>query len=268
VRHLGDFLDRSSGKLVVLLAHIDDDDIVAKDPRGEKTLLRMKAVEVDKLAQEKSCDLILLGCSSAGAGPAVGVLQPFSTITAVERIDAALVATTRKDFIEKLACEKMSLVINQAHFSRHTEDALPDSPASDDMDSPPPEEVVGGRWTLKASIMMTERSEKEWTPSTPEDIYAGNLTISFDGYERINPPMPPPLPDDQPSKGDPGLPDPDENGRKPSPAPSRDNENRNDSSSGTAEYVFLLALFALGAAVVGWCVFATRQRSRRPRRPA
>jgi hypothetical protein len=107
----------NSGRVVALVGHVEGDNIVARDVTGKKTLLEVGVGEVEKMAKEQKCDVIVLGCQSSDAGAPVGVRQPFNPVDAVRRFADALAAKDYEHFVRLLSSDDMNLVFGSTAFA-------------------------------------------------------------------------------------------------------------------------------------------------------
>jgi hypothetical protein len=117
---LQDLFRRNSGRIVVLLGHVEGENFVATDAAGKNTLFTLSLTEIEQMAVTAGCDAIMLGCSSALAGTSVGVNKPFNPVDAVGRLAKALNASNYLEFVRTLSNEDMGLVFTDSAFDQST----------------------------------------------------------------------------------------------------------------------------------------------------
>jgi hypothetical protein len=117
---LKDFFRKNTGRVVVVLGHVEGEKFVATDATGKTTQFTLSLAEVEQMAATAGCDVVMLGCSSALAGTPVGVNKPFNPVDAVGRLDKALKAVNYLEFVRTLSNEDMGLVFADTAFDRTT----------------------------------------------------------------------------------------------------------------------------------------------------
>jgi hypothetical protein len=137
-----DLFRKNTGKVFIVLGHVEGENFVATDVTGKSTLFTLSLAEVERMAETAKCDVVMLGCSSALAGTPVGVKKPFNPVDAVSRLDKALKADTYLDFVRTLSNEDIGLVFDESAFDRTTKRVEADVYAREPSES---EQIVRAR---------------------------------------------------------------------------------------------------------------------------
>jgi hypothetical protein len=162
---------KNSDKVVVLLAHGEGGNFVAKDPTGKITLFELPLIEVEQMAKAAHCPVVMLSCNSAQAGPEVGVNKAFNPVEAVGRLENALNAKTYFDFFQTLANKDMPLVFADTAID-HTTKRIEAEVYSPESGS------VTGRVVINLPDKDDEEKDREPPPPPPPPVTNWNMWLA------------------------------------------------------------------------------------------
>jgi hypothetical protein len=113
---IGRHLERVSGKIALVLGHVEGEELVLRRARGEAAL-RFGIADLQALAAERDVSLLVLGCETARL-PVSGFEGVAHSLDVARQLETALQATTYADFLGALGSADVPLVIEASAASR------------------------------------------------------------------------------------------------------------------------------------------------------